>query len=113
MPKPKVERKLFEKCWGCDGTRKLARPVHVDYTRTSALNLPAGAECPLCENGYADIGMTVGQLESLREDRDRLLLALDDARQQTMGPIPGAVVRALEGRAAHVMAARQRLEKGR
>lgn len=62
-----VIRELYEKCCGCHGTRKLVIPIHVDKTRKLSYNLPAGADCPLCEDGYCKIGMTVGQLDAILE----------------------------------------------
>lgn len=64
---PKANRDLYEKCWGCDGTRKLVRAAHIDETRTKARNAQPGEECPLCEDGYMITGLTAGQVERLVE----------------------------------------------
>jgi hypothetical protein len=60
-----MKRELYEKCWGCDGTRKLTKPVHIDVTRKKHHNAKIGEDCPLCTDGYSAIGITVGQLEAL------------------------------------------------
>ncbi len=103
MPK----RDLYERCRGCDGTRKHKHPVHLDYTRTRSANLLPGDDCPLCEDGYQQIGMTAGQLETIVADRDRLLVALDDHRLAGSA----AAATALEGRTAHVAEARRKLDR--
>jgi hypothetical protein len=72
MPKEKLKRDLYEKCWGCDGTRKLTKPVHIDETRTRHRNAQPGEECPLCEDGYCKIGVSVGQMERLVEKAQRV-----------------------------------------
>lgn len=74
MPKPKDERMLYERCWGCHGTRKTA----TDFNRNRGGVLPAGSPCPLCEDGYSAIGMTVGQLEASALRHHRLLVLAAD-----------------------------------
>lgn len=70
MPK----RDLYERCLACDGTRKLQRFLHVDRTRTHSENLPVGAPCELCQDGYVATGMTAGQAERLVKENERLRL---------------------------------------
>lgn len=37
------------------------------------LILPAGSPCPLCEDGYCEVGMTQGQLDRIMNERDAML----------------------------------------
>lgn len=62
---PKKVRKLYERCWGCEGTRKTL----TDFQRNRGGVLPAGSDCPLCEDGYFETGLSLGQVERLVEQK--------------------------------------------
>lgn len=65
---PKKVRKLYEKCWVCDGTRKTIRAFSGGRS-----DLPVGSDCPFCEGGYFETGLTIGQVDSLVEQRMKQL----------------------------------------
>lgn len=65
-----MTRKLYEKCTGCNGTRKLVTQVHIDKTRKVSYNLGVGEDCPLCKDGYVEIGVTVNQLYALMKAKN-------------------------------------------
>lgn len=89
-----LKSKLYEKCLGCRGTGKTSTPMMVDGMKIPAGKtlivygapmpgpdvysgaLPVGSGCPLCENGYADTGDTVGGIERLKGQRDLLLVSV-------------------------------------
>jgi hypothetical protein len=59
MPKKPEERLVYERCWGCDGTRK----TKMAFNAGSPRELPTGSECPLCEDGYFETGLTMAQVD--------------------------------------------------
>jgi hypothetical protein len=83
---PEKSRKLYERCWGCEGTRILKRSAMVDGMRTVVGGkshtysgpLKPGGPCPLCTDGYYEIGLTLGQVEGKLTTLDEFTLALAD-----------------------------------
>lgn len=45
----------------------------VDANGMVPLILKAGSDCPLCTDGYCEVGMTQGQVDRIRNERDSLL----------------------------------------
>lgn len=84
---PEKSRKLYEKCWGCKGTRKTT----IAFNVSSGRELPIGSPCPLCEDGFFDTGLTVGQCERQFTTLDLTLLALADLYGTVIEHSPGGV----------------------
>lgn len=72
---PQKVRKLYERCWVCDGTRKTKMPFNASTTR----EIPVGSDCFSCTDGYVETGLTMGQVEPLVEQR---------LKQQAAGKTP-------------------------
>lgn len=78
---PALKAPLYEKCPACHGTRKTAHPAMVDRMKTAdgklySGPLPVGSVCPVCEDGYIGVGLTVGQVERWRAERELMLRVL-------------------------------------
>lgn len=77
---PFLKAKLWEQCPACQGTRvtKVAAMVDGLHRAEGAKYsgpLPAGSPCPLCApHGFVEVGLTVGQVERFRAERDALIL---------------------------------------
>lgn len=74
---PFLAAKLYEHCPGCNGTRKTTAPMMVDKLKrddgaTYSGPVKIGSACPLCEDGYVETGLTVGQVERVRAQLDVL-----------------------------------------
>lgn len=67
MTQRKVE--LYCKCWACNGTRKTT----IEFNKDRRGHLPIDSPCPLCEDGYCFYGVTGGQFEAIRDERDSFL----------------------------------------
>jgi hypothetical protein len=93
----KESHDLYEKCPACGGTRKLKAPVHVDHARGRSENLPAGADCPSCRDGYVATGMTAGQAERLVRENGRLRALADAADRYVRSLRAGVPVLAERG----------------
>lgn len=72
---------LYEKCLFCAGTQKTTRPAMIDGAKrpdgtTYSGPLSTGSPC-ICVNsptpGFSPVGLTVGQVERFRAERDALL----------------------------------------
>jgi hypothetical protein len=71
---PDKVRPLYEKCWSCGGTRK----TRTTFNAGQRNELPAGSPCPLCEDGYYETGLSLGQFENKMTHLDLFMLALAD-----------------------------------
>lgn len=106
MPTP-----LFQHCELCGGSTLTRQPMTVN-TGHGTVEKPAGTDC-LCLRsstpGYSPVGLTVGQVDAIRNDRDGLLVALWNHWQSTEPSLPAELVDRLQASSFDVADARRRL----
>lgn len=78
-----MSQMLYVRCMLCDGTLTTRQAI-----RRGSETIPAGSPCPICQgvladenevsrpDGYSPIGMTVGQIDMIRENGEAMALAL-------------------------------------
>lgn len=112
-----MKNPLYTPCELCHGTLTTRAPAMVDGLPVPGGKpltgpLPVGSDCPCLLSktpGYAAVGLTLGQVDAIRDDRDGLLVALWDHWQSTEPSLPAALVDRLQASSFDVADARRRL----